>query len=447
MAGLDDLWARFSLTEDEEGGADVPYQEEVVVHRLAGKFFTKRVLNVDAVARTFKPLWKLAGELKIRDSGDNVLVFEFDDIIDLERVLEYEPWSYDKSLIAFQRVTDVELLPQMIYNQVTFWVQLHNLPLKHLTYDTGEAIGNAIGRVVQVADPEDDGAGGEFLRVRVTMDISKPLPRCSKLRSDGKQIGMVALKYERLTNFCYWCGRANHGERDCEVWLRGRGKLRREEQQYGEWLRAEPIRQGRKSVVVISGRVRNQPPWWKKNQPACSKEKPAQDRGGDNDEAHSAMAAENYMDNCEVNKGGGSRVVCDQSEGQSSGFSGELGLNLSKAGHEDGLDEEAAGLSSQENCSPPCRRRSESPLHESLVPVSPSTSPHSNNQVSIRTWKRLARETGNPIPNYSPMIVDRRSSIETIDLREGKKMCLTDCGSLVKEHLKLVTGSQHHRTQ
>lgn len=84
MAGLDDLWSRFTLTEDEEGGADVSNQEEVEVHRLAGRFFTKRVLNVDAVAHTFKPLWKLAGELKIRDSGDNVLVFEFDDILDLE---------------------------------------------------------------------------------------------------------------------------------------------------------------------------------------------------------------------------------------------------------------------------------------------------------------------------------------------------------------------------
>ena len=91
-----------------------------MVHHLAGKFFTKRVLNVDAVARTFKPLWKLVGELKIRDSGDNVLAFEFDNIIDLKRVLEYEPWSYDKSLIAFQRVNDVELLPQMEYNHVTF---------------------------------------------------------------------------------------------------------------------------------------------------------------------------------------------------------------------------------------------------------------------------------------------------------------------------------------
>lgn len=56
MTGLHDLWSRFSLTEEEEGGAKVPRQEADVIHRLAFRFFTKRVVNVDAVARTFKPL-------------------------------------------------------------------------------------------------------------------------------------------------------------------------------------------------------------------------------------------------------------------------------------------------------------------------------------------------------------------------------------------------------
>ena len=65
MATMEDLWARFSLTEEEEGGADVPRQKEEVVHPLAGKFFTKRVLNVDAVARTFKSLWRVSGELRL----------------------------------------------------------------------------------------------------------------------------------------------------------------------------------------------------------------------------------------------------------------------------------------------------------------------------------------------------------------------------------------------
>ena len=54
------------------------------------------MLNVDSIARTFKPLWKPVGELKIQDIGDNILLFEFEDNLDLKWVLEYEPWTFDK---------------------------------------------------------------------------------------------------------------------------------------------------------------------------------------------------------------------------------------------------------------------------------------------------------------------------------------------------------------
>ena len=83
MAGLEELWSRFSLTEDEEGKAEVAHQKEVVIHRLAGKFFIKRTLNVDAVALTSKLLWKPAGELKIQDIGESILLFEFEDVLEI----------------------------------------------------------------------------------------------------------------------------------------------------------------------------------------------------------------------------------------------------------------------------------------------------------------------------------------------------------------------------
>nr|POE86699.1 hypothetical protein CFP56_46910 [Quercus suber] len=106
MASLEDMWARFSLTEEEKGGAKVPKEEEEVVHYLAGHFHMKRVLNVEAVAHTFKPLWRTSDELKIRDAGDDILLFKFEGVLDLEQVLEFKPWSYDKQLVAFEHVVD-----------------------------------------------------------------------------------------------------------------------------------------------------------------------------------------------------------------------------------------------------------------------------------------------------------------------------------------------------
>ena len=120
MATLDDLWSHFTLSEEEMQGANVPSSKEASVHCLAGKFLTKRIINVEAVARTFKPLWKPVGELKIQDVGRNVLVFEFDDALDLERVLEFEPWSYDKSLVIFQKTKSVESTPSLDFSVTSF---------------------------------------------------------------------------------------------------------------------------------------------------------------------------------------------------------------------------------------------------------------------------------------------------------------------------------------
>ena len=129
-------------------------------------------------------------------------------------------------------------------------MQLHNVPATSLTPETGE--GNSIGTIVQVAEPKDDRVGGDVLRIRVAMDITKALPRCCKLWVEGEHIGWALLKYERLPDFCYWCGRVSHVEKDCEVWLKGKGSLKKEDQEYDEWLCAKPLWQNKKSVVMVS---------------------------------------------------------------------------------------------------------------------------------------------------------------------------------------------------
>lgn len=98
----------------------------------------------------------------------------------LKRFWSFEPWTFDKSLVVFQRVTTIEEIPRLEFSKATFWVQIHNVPENCLSKATGESIGGTIGTVIQVADPKDDGAGNEFLRVRVSIDIEKLLPRCHK---------------------------------------------------------------------------------------------------------------------------------------------------------------------------------------------------------------------------------------------------------------------------
>jgi hypothetical protein len=259
MDDLSGLWGRFSLTETEEEPFDFGSEEDNQFY-LAARFMTGRILNVESVVRTFRPLWRTVRGFTVRDMGHNVLVFAFEDVTDLEKVLQGEPWSFDKYLVSFQRVeidTDVK---EMECGFVSFWVQIHNLPVGRMKHELASALGAAVGKVEHVAENEAEKGCDDCMRVRVRIDISKPLCRGRKARLASGRETWISFKYERLPIFCYWCGCLTHGERDCELWLRNKGVMNKAEQQYGAWLRADVEKPVRRVEVKVAGRS-NVPRW------------------------------------------------------------------------------------------------------------------------------------------------------------------------------------------
>lgn len=57
-----------------------------------------------------------------------------------------------------------------------FHVQIHRLTLDHMTVENATTIGNAIGMLVEVdVDPQFGIACKKFIRMKVEIDINKPL--------------------------------------------------------------------------------------------------------------------------------------------------------------------------------------------------------------------------------------------------------------------------------
>ena len=70
------------------------------------------------------------------------------------------------------------------------------------------------------------------------VDITLPLCRGRVISFPNGSKSWVNFKYERLPNMCYWCGRLDHNDRDCELWIESKGTLTTEQQQFGSGLRA-----------------------------------------------------------------------------------------------------------------------------------------------------------------------------------------------------------------
>ncbi len=101
MESLEGLWERFSISENEGNLVDLISTADQPKSYLAAKFLTRRALNAESVVRTFKPLWRTDHDFTVRDMNDNILVFVFEDEADRERVMQGEPWAYDKHLVVF----------------------------------------------------------------------------------------------------------------------------------------------------------------------------------------------------------------------------------------------------------------------------------------------------------------------------------------------------------
>ena len=87
MEDLSVLWKRLSLTEEE--GSEYTGQKVDTLGGtiIAAKFFTRRVLNMEAIARTFKQLWATKKGFEVKDMGNHVVLFVFSDKTDADKVL------------------------------------------------------------------------------------------------------------------------------------------------------------------------------------------------------------------------------------------------------------------------------------------------------------------------------------------------------------------------
>ncbi|XP_031126222.1 uncharacterized protein LOC116028601 [Ipomoea triloba] len=178
----------------------------------------------------------------VRDLGSNRYLFTFYHERDIARVLSDGPWTFDQNLVLLRRLEDGDDPMIVALTKASFWIQMHDVPVGFMSDKVARMIGNHVGIYEQSDSRSFDGIWRTFIRVRTTIDVTKPLKAKMKMKKPGGEWFWVTLRYERLPSFCFHCGIIGHADKFCpEAFDK---PMQSTERPFGSWMRAGGRRGG-----------------------------------------------------------------------------------------------------------------------------------------------------------------------------------------------------------
>ncbi|CAI9769566.1 unnamed protein product [Fraxinus pennsylvanica] len=168
---LSSLYARLRLTEKESQVLEVVEAVDGLSVEKRAKCLAFRVLadpevNKGALKTIMLQIWQLEGKAVIKEIGRNTFLLELIRVSGKKRILSGRPWSFDEFLLCLHDCERVNTIKEIGFTEEVFWVQCHGLPFAGMTQNTGQAIGEHLGKVL-VIDTDSSGVYfGAFLRVK-----------------------------------------------------------------------------------------------------------------------------------------------------------------------------------------------------------------------------------------------------------------------------------------
>lgn len=112
---------------------------------------------------------------------DNFIA-EFGCMVDRDRALMGSPWTVGKYSVLLQSYDEGLNAAEIKFDHMEIWVRLLSLPLGWMNDQKGRKAMELLGEVSKMDVDADGKANGAFLRVRVSIDLLKPVRRGVLLR-------------------------------------------------------------------------------------------------------------------------------------------------------------------------------------------------------------------------------------------------------------------------
>nr|XP_020182831.1 uncharacterized protein LOC109768507 [Aegilops tauschii subsp. strangulata] len=186
-----------------------------------GLFLSVTLVNSRQLIDHMKGVWKVRGalgELQLAAKEGRKFVLEFSEDGDRQHVIRGGPWQYHGDpflVVGLEAGADPT---SAVFSHMPMWVQFRDIPFYLLTKELARSLGEQVGKLVMIDQHSRGNICEKFLRARVQLPLYSALLKEITLEDEitGEEVP-VSLRYERLPNFCLFCGFIGHMEARCDL--------------------------------------------------------------------------------------------------------------------------------------------------------------------------------------------------------------------------------------
>lgn len=127
---------------------------------LVGKFIIEGVVDFPSMQQTMAALSRPGKGVYIKDIDINLYLFQFYHTLNLKRVIDGSPWSFNQKALVIARLKEGYIPRSVQLNRLDLCVQIHEL---RTCFMSNQEVGNYVGTFVKSCPSNFKGVWREYL--------------------------------------------------------------------------------------------------------------------------------------------------------------------------------------------------------------------------------------------------------------------------------------------
>jgi hypothetical protein len=236
---LEELLKSMNLKGEDIGGVFVPKSEvealkEETKWMAVMRLLTTKPFSATSLKKTMRFTWAPAQEVSFRDVEANRFLVQANCLGDWKKITEQGPWLFREQGLLIKKYDGSCSAKAVELNMIQAWAQIHDVPELYRKRHLVAGLAERLGEVLMVDMNGAGFEGGNYVRVRVWLDVRKRLTAFVSFDPEGEAKVIMRVRYEKIPRYCGVCGLLGHEQDEC-----GTGEHAQEAIKYGTWLMAE----------------------------------------------------------------------------------------------------------------------------------------------------------------------------------------------------------------